>query len=78
MGILDANIVSGRARHHFDPSVNYASIDDGERIDEGGSSPIENGPSIIEKFRALYRPTHESMQNKMLYAPISRLCLLVC
>ncbi|KAF8593241.1 Piwi-domain-containing protein [Ceratobasidium sp. AG-I] len=56
-----ADIVSRRSKIHFDPSVNYASIDDEVATTSAGD------PSANTKFKDLYKPTHESMRFKMYF-----------
>jgi len=56
-----ADIVCERAKNHFDPSVNYASMDDAATTTSGG------GSSAVTKFKDLYKPTHESMRYKMFF-----------
>ncbi|KAF8608018.1 Piwi-domain-containing protein [Ceratobasidium sp. AG-I] len=69
-----ANIVSWRAKIHFDPSVNYNSMDAEATASEGDSLTEENNypttgrnSSALERFRSLYQPLHESMRYKMFF-----------
>ncbi|QRV72448.1 argonaute-like protein [Ceratobasidium sp. AG-Ba] len=57
----DARIVSGRAKNHYDPSVDFSSTDDEATEASHGES------SMMQRYRDHFQPVHQSMQYRMLY-----------
>ncbi|KAF8603575.1 Piwi-domain-containing protein [Ceratobasidium sp. AG-I] len=69
-----ADTVTWRVRFHFDPSVNYISIDDEAFTSEGSFPAVEGSPStigrassILERYKSLYQPLHDSMRYMMFF-----------
>ncbi|QRV72427.1 argonaute-like protein [Ceratobasidium sp. AG-Ba] len=56
-----ADIVCERAKNHYDPSVDFSSIDDGATTASGA------GSSTMQRFRDQFQPIHPSMRYKMFF-----------
>jgi hypothetical protein len=52
----DADIVCERAKNHYDPGLD---MDETETLASGA------GSSTVQRYKDLYRPTHEGMRYKM-------------
>ncbi|CAE6454888.1 unnamed protein product [Rhizoctonia solani] len=57
-----AHIASGRAKNHYDPSIGYNDID--EEDDANGEDAVVPG---VQRYRDLFKPTHEAMRYTMYF-----------
>ncbi|QRV72426.1 protein argonaute 3 [Ceratobasidium sp. AG-Ba] len=56
-----ADIVCERSKNHYDPSVDFSSVDDSATATSGGIA------SNVQRYKDLFQPIHGSMRYKMFF-----------